>query len=545
MIPVTPTDEPSTRDRQTSRLARLDQKVAGVMIPLFSIRTKQNFGSGEILDLIPFVDWMTIHHLRVLQILPIYETAPDETSPYQALSSFAIDPAYLSVSGEQDFQDNADIEDCLASETMRHDLAEWQSRDRVDLKPIRTLKYQLLKLAFFKFKHEEWDQKTPQAQAFQEFIDEKSVWLNDYALFWQLKRKHQWAHWCTWPPPFQHRDPEALDTFEEEAAEDILFIKYVQWILSSQWSAVSAHAKAHHINIMGDLPFLVSQDSADVWCRQERFHRHLSVGAPPDDFSSTGQDWGLPLFNWDIMQAQNLEWWRLRIREAAKTYAMIRLDHVVGFFRVWVISKEHPPSFDPPHEHDQIERGKALLSAILQEAGECIPIAEDLGCIPDFVRYILSEFQIPGHKILRWEKQGEVYIHPRDYPKLSLATTGTHDTSSLLIWWHDLSLQERQNVLGLLNAPANLSSVSPLPDLLHHKIIDLLLESASLLVIFPIQDLLLEEARINTPATVGPHNWCYRLPVDLSALDHTSPYQERLLYLTEAIKRFQRAPDDK
>ncbi len=520
---------------------RLKQKIAGLMIPLFSIRTEQNLGAGEILDLIPCMDYMKTHHLSVLQMLPIYETAPDETSPYQALSSFAIDPAYLSVLGTTRFQNDDAVRAYLASEHTQAHLKALEEKKTADLKTLRALKYQLLHLVFKTFKSEEWDKETAQARMLQDFIQEKSEWLEDYALFWQIKENQNWMPWCDWPERLKNRDEECLKQFKADHAEGILFIQYVQWVLWSQWAEVRQHAKTHNMKIMGDLPFLLSQDSAEIWRAPHLFHADLSVGAPPDDFSETGQDWGLPCFNWEEMEKENLNWWRLRIREVAQCYDLIRLDHVVGFFRVWVMPTTGCPYFEPWAEDAQIVRGKALLSTIIEEAGQCIPIAEDLGCIPDFVRNILNEMQIAGLKIMRWEKEGEVYIHPRDYAPLSLATTGTHDTSTLLAWWQEMSLELRRNFLGLLDVLDVHSLESDFSEILQHRVLDLLLGSPSKLVIFPIQDILLEEDRINIPGTVGPHNWSYRMPILLSVLDQDPRYCKIFSYLSQAIVRSERS----
>lgn len=525
-----------------SRLPQqLKQKIAGLMIPLFSIRTEHSLGAGEILDLIPCMDYMKTHHLSVLQMLPIYETAPDETSPYQALSSFAIDPAYLSVLGTTRFQNNDAVRAYLASEDIQTHLKALEEKKTADLKTLRALKYQLLHLVFKTFKSEEWDKETAQARMLQDFIQEKSEWLEDYALFWQIKENQSWMPWCDWPERLKNRDKECLQQFQVDHAEGILFIQYVQWVLWSQWAEVRQHAKTHNMKIMGDLPFLLSQDSAEIWRAPHLFHADLSVGAPPDDFSETGQDWGLPCFNWEEMEKENFNWWRLRIREAAHCYDLIRLDHVVGFFRVWVMPKTGDPYFEPWAEDAQIVRGKTLLSAIIEEAGQCIPIAEDLGCIPDFVRNTLNEMQIAGLKIMRWEKQGEVYIHPRDYAPLSLSTTGTHDTSTLLGWWQEMSLELRRNFLGLLDVLDVHSPESDFSEILQHRVLDLLLGSPSQLVILPIQDILLEEDRINIPGTVGPHNWGYRMPILLSALDQDPRYCKKFSYLSQAILRSERS----
>jgi 4-alpha-glucanotransferase len=515
--------------------ASLNKKITGVMVPLFSIRTKENFGVGEILDLIPFIDWMSDHHLHLLQMLPLYETAPNETSPYQALSGFALDPIFLSLHDWEDFKKSEAAQQIFFSPSVKQELRRWRAAPKVSFEPIRSLKYQLLKLAFEHFKKNEWDKKSDRAKSFQAFMDEKSAWLDDYALFRLLKERFQWRYWLEWPLPFRNRKSEAIETLKTEEKDQLLFIKYLQWAIREQWGKAHDYARGKNVLLMGDLPFLVSRDSADVWSHQDLFSEEESVGAPPDAFSETGQDWGLPLFLWEEMEKKNFLWWRMRIREARYLYDLIRLDHVVGFYRVWVVSKKGKPRFEPLEEEEQIARGRALLSAIVEELDNCIPIAEDLGVIPKFVYQTLAEFGIAGHKVLRWQKEELLFHDPKEYPFISLATTGTHDTSALASWWNEISLDERKSFLDMLNGEDPLSPDDPFSDSLHRKILDRLMGAGSSLVIFPIQDVFGSNDQINIPATVGPHNWRYRLPVSVSKLNRNAPYKEKTEFLKQLI----------
>lgn len=427
---------------------RLHRKRAGVMIPVFSIRTEENLGIGELLDLIPFIDFMADHHLSILQILPIYETAPDETCPYQALSSFARDPIYLSLVQWPDIQKSAQAKRFFSNQTIRRDLQALQSSHRVCYEQVRSLKNRLLRYAFHIFKNHDWAVQSDRALAFQSFMQEKSTWLDDYAFFRLLKQRYKWSHWKDWPALFRDRDKTALEKLAEEEADEILFIKYLQWALWEQWQIVRRHAEKRDVLIMGDIPFLISHDSADVWSEAATFSSELTVGVPPDDFSSTGQDWGLPFFDWNEMLKNDFRWWRMRITEVKEAVDLIRLDHVVGYFRVWVMPKKEAGYFEPPDENDQVARGELLLKIILQELGDTVPIAEDLGTIPAAVRRILEALNIPGIKVMRWEKLGEVFADPRVFSKLSMATTGTHDTSTLLSWWQEISIIERKHFLN-------------------------------------------------------------------------------------------------
>ncbi|WDT76073.1 MAG: 4-alpha-glucanotransferase [Candidatus Manganitrophus sp.] len=524
-------------DQHTLRPASLNRKICGTMIPLFSIRTETNFGIGEILDLPPLIDWMADHHLHLLQILPVYETSPMETSPYQALSGFALDPIYLSLLAWNDFKKSDATNGIFSSPSTQETLHRLRANKDVSYEAIRRLKAPLLEQTFRYFLDEEWKKNTDRARALQRFIDAHSDWLEDYALFRLLKEKNDWRYWKEWPAPYRNRSKPELKKLQDQEEERLLFFKYLQWALAEQWKEVREHAKRRNVLLMGDLPFLVSGDSADVWSHPHSFSAVDSVGAPPDVFNDKGQDWGLPLFNWNVMEKRNFLWWRLRIRQAREHYDLIRLDHVVGFYRVWVIPKDGAPHFEPSEENEQIKRGRQLLSAIIEEAGMCIPVAEDLGVIPDFVRETLAEFKIAGHKVLRWEKRDQVYLDPKDYPFISLATTGTHDTSTIMNWWEEISLKERAAFLAMLDEGLEMTPEEPFSDRLHKAILERLIRSGSSLVLFPIQDILGLPDQINIPATVGLHNWRFRLPAPLHELDRIPPFHEKLTSFTSLIDR--------
>jgi len=528
-------------DQDHIRPAFLNRNICGIMVPLFSLRTEANFGVGEILDLLPMIDWMSDHHLHLLQILPICETSPMETSPYQALSGFALDPIYLSLLDWEDFKKSDAARQAFSDPIMQETLEELRGSKEVRYEAIRALKAPLLERSFDYFLTEEWKKNTVRAQSLQKFIDEQSDWLNDYALFRLLKEKNDWHYWKEWPAPFQERDKSEIQKLQIEEGNRLLYFKYLQWALSEQWRQIREQARRKNVLIMGDLPFLVSRDSADVWSHPNSFSSVDSVGAPPDVFNDQGQDWGLPLFDWEVMKKRNFLWWRLRIRHAREHYDLIRLDHVVGFYRVWVIPKEGAPHFEPSEEPDQIQRGLELLTAIIEESHSCIPVAEDLGVIPDFVRETLQELGIAGHKILRWEKRDDVFFDPKDYPFISLATTGTHDTSTLVNWWDEISLEERASFLTMLDEGIEVAPEAPFSDRLHHAILDRLLGAGSGLVLFPIQDVLGLADQINIPATVGPHNWRFRLPLSLHRLEQTPPFQGKLALLTSLIDRHGRS----
>ncbi len=166
------------------------------------------------------------------------------------------------------------------------------------------------------------------------FVWSRGWWLEDYALFRALHERHEHRAWWTWDPALQAREPAALDRVRAELADEIRYYEFLQWLAADQWRA--AREASAPVGFFGDLPFMVGADSADVWANQEMFARDLSVGTPPDAFSATGQDWGLPAYRWEPVAASNFRWLRDRARRARELFDGFRVDHVIGFYRTFV-----------------------------------------------------------------------------------------------------------------------------------------------------------------------------------------------------------------
>ncbi|MFI5364768.1 MAG: 4-alpha-glucanotransferase [Candidatus Binatia bacterium] len=515
-------------------------RAAGVAVPLFSLRGPDDVGTGEILDLIPFVDWLQRWRQRVVQLLPINETAPGEASPYNALSAFAIDPSYISVARVPEIEQSIAAQEWLQS---------WDARQRTDRARRAThrqrraayaFKLRVLELGFEELVRHPASER---AQRCEDFHRSNVWWLDDYALFRALKELQRWTSWETWPDALRRRDPDALRHARVALQSRRRFFAYVQWIAAEQWQAVRAHAHARAVWLKGDLSFVCSRDSADVWAHQELFDLSSSAGAPPDAFSESGQAWGLPLYNWAALRRTAYEWWRQRARQGRTLYDVFRIDHVVGLYRTYAIPVHDggTAGFVPADEAEQLTQGRDLLSAVLEEAGDTKVIAEDLGTVPDWVRASLTRLGIPGYKVFRWERHGEEYIDPRSYPPLSVTTTGTHDTDTLVAWWDGLSAEERANVLRSLDRQHSALSTQhpglPWTPALHLGLLRPLYDAGSALTILPIQDLFGWRERINTPATTDRSNWTYRLPVPTEQLDDDAAIRERMVAIRTMIEQ--------
>jgi 4-alpha-glucanotransferase len=511
-------------------------RVAGVALPLFSLRGEDDFGTGEILDLIPFVDWLAEWHQRVVQLLPLNETAPGETSPYAALSAFALDPAYISAARLEDVRASRQAND------WRHSSEALQLREHARASPKRakqqasTVKLRLLEWGFEEF---ESNAPTKRARDFESFRERNAHWLDDYCLFRLLKELQGWSSWEQWPAQWQSRGTAVRD--DDRCRQRQRFFAYVQWVADEQWAAVRAHAHHRGVLLKGDLPFVCARDSADVWAQPQLFDLSSSAGAPPDDFSDTGQAWGLPLYAWQAHQDSDFTWWRQRARQAAQLYDLFRIDHVVGLFRTYAIpvGTGGTSGFVPAAEEEQHQQGHALITALLQEAtATAALIAEDLGTVPDWVRAVLDDLGVPGYRVFRWERRDGVFLDPRAYPELSVATTGTHDTDTAVTWWQGLRVEERnavQHTLGLTAMEGDGGDALRAWPLVHAALLQRLYESGSLLTILPIQDLFSWTERINVPATVDPANWTYRLPEAGSRLEAREDVRTQLERLRQFI----------
>lgn len=494
---------------------------AGLLVPLFSLRSARSWGIGEIGDIAAAARWLDSAGLTLLQILPINELPPHETSPYSSLSAMAVDPQYLSLDDVEDFAALGG-ERALEAE-LRARLESVRAAENVEYAGVRRLKQVALRRAFERFRDTELRGGSERARAFRAFTDEQSWWLDDYALFRALHERRGPAPWTDWPEGLRARDPVAMADARAELEDQIRYRQYLQWLAHEQWQA--ARSAAGRVVLFGDLPFMVALDSADVWARQDDFRLDASLGVPPDAFSETGQDWKLPVYRWDVIAEGGFTWLHQRARRNASLFGGYRVDHLVGFYRTFsrpLGGSAGPGEFTPPDEPSQIALGERVLRVFLESGAEIV--AEDLGVVPDFVRASLTRMHVPGCKVFRWERlwkdHGCPFVDPASYPALSVATSGTHDTEPMVTWWALAPPDERAAALTIplvaerLDSEAARAAVvdAALPPAVRDAFLEALIASSSSLVILPVQDVFGWADRINTPATVNDQNWTWRMP---------------------------------
>jgi 4-alpha-glucanotransferase len=507
------------------------ERRAGISVPLFSLRSTRSWGIGEIGDIPAAVDWLRSAHQSVLQILPLNELAPGESSPYSALSAMAIDPRYITI---PDVNEAADLESLWAGEIE----AVRQVR-RVAYEQVSDLKRRALSACFERFCNLEWLPRTPRADSLRRYIADEGWWLDDYSLYRALRARAGERAWTDWDPAVRDREPSAIAAVREQLSREILFYQYVQWIAAEQWQVVRWSTR--HVEILGDFPFMVTLDSADVWSRRHEFLLNASVGTPPDAFSDTGQEWGLPPYNWAEARKSNFEWLRMRARRLADLYDGFRVDHLVGFYRTYVRPLDGRRAyFSPASEPEQRALGEDVM-AVVMSSGADVSV-EDLGTVPDFVRASVKRLGLAGYRVFRWEP-GD----PATYPPISIAMTGTHDTDPLAVWWESLTPEERSLIAEMPSVtsahPQGADGLAcPCFDAsILYAILTAMHRAGSNLVLLPIQDVFGWRDRINHPATVGDWNWTYVLPWPVDRMDEqaaAADAAERLRELTDRAGRW-------
>jgi len=466
------------------------RRQSGVVVPLFSLVSNQGWGIGEFGDLPMFARWLAEAGQSIVQILPIHEMPPIETSPYSAMTAMALDPIYIRMSSVVDFS-GLGAEHALDG-AEQAEIKRLQQSPRIEYSSIRRLKDRWLRRSFERFLQLEVSRGTPRAARFDGFVTAQAWWLDEYALFRAISALYETVPWTLWPEPLARADAAAVAEARGVLRHEITYRSYLQWIAAEQWS--EAKRLSWPSRVFGDLPFMISANSPDVWARQYEFRFDATIGVPPDAFSESGQDWGLPPWRADVMARNDYAWMRARSRRYGDLYDGYRIDHLVGLYRMYVrpLDKSIAPFFDPAEQPSQTALGETLIEIFAAAESRPELIAEDLGSIPPFVRASMERLNLPGLKVLRWERQwdreGQPQIDPQDFPERSVATTGTHDIEPLAATPEGATEESRAAILQSL------------------------LAAASCLTLIPLQDVFGWPDRINTPAVVDDVNWTWRLP---------------------------------
>jgi 4-alpha-glucanotransferase len=304
----------------------------GVAVPVFSLRSNSGLGVGEFYDLKLLVDLCNQTGIKLIQILPINDTSCygtwRDSYPYSGLSVFALHPMYLHIPA---ITDNDQIKTEAEQEANR-----LNELPVIDYEEVMNVKNRLMRDAFQVDGH-----SVLISPEFAEFMQDNKSWLIPYAVFKALSEQFKTTDYLKWPDEYQRVTMDQIEYYSQNHKEYCDFIYYVQYFLHVQLSEVSRYARAHHVGIKGDLPIGVNLRSVDSWLNPHLFNLSMSTGAPPDQFSTDGQNWGFPTYNWDEMKKDGYKWWRSRLGQMAKYFQAFRIDHILGFFRIWEIPRSN------------------------------------------------------------------------------------------------------------------------------------------------------------------------------------------------------------
>ncbi len=477
-----------------------NERGAGILLHISSLPSPFCIG-----DLGPearnFVDFLLRSRQKYWQLLPLNPIEEAQGySPYSSVSSRAGNPLFISphLLVQEGWISSADVESHL------------QPADKkADFKKAEKIKAQLLDLAWNNFIQ---NAARSVKNEFEAFVLKEEEWLDDFALFVVLKQLNAGKPWYEWKNEHKVRDEIKLQGVRNENEKVIQKIKWIQFVFMRQWNDLKNYCNNRGISLIGDLPFYVSYDSADVWSHPHLFaldkegNRTGVAGVPPDAFSDDGQLWGMPVFNWDELKKENFSWWIKRLEKNKELFDIVRLDHFRAFSAYWNVPAGALTAKEGKWEEGP---GDNFFRIVQKEFGELPFVAEDLGEIDEPVYILRDEFGLPGMKVLQFAFGGGIAtsVHiPHNYEKNFLVYTGTHDNNTTRGWF--TTEADEDSRLGLeryVGRPVSSAEVSIILARMAYA-------SVANIVILPIQDVLNldETARMNIPSSASD-NWVWRL----------------------------------
>ena len=493
---------------------------SGILLHITSLPSP--FGIGDLgAGAYTFADFLSRTGQKIWQVLPLNPTDPASgNSPYSSVSTFAgntllISPEILLKDG---LLDKKDLECDLNF-----------SASRTDYHLAIRYKEKILLRAYESF----CKMKKYQAE-FDSFHAENADWLINFSTYIVIKRHYGGRAWNEWDSALRSKEQPALHEFYNRYTDEIRKEQFLQYIFHKQWYALKAYCNARSLELVGDMPIYVNYDSVSVWANKEVFkldeagYPAFIAGVPPDYFSQTGQLWGCPVYNWEVLKAHHYEWWIRRLSYNLKLCDRLRLDHFRGFVAFWEV-----PAGETTAVNGYWEKAPAddFFSTLMKKNPRLPIIAEDLGIITQDVKDLMARYDFPGMRVLQFaffeDNPKHPYL-PHNYVRNCVVYTGTHDNNTTQGWFlSEVDADSQKRISEALGHPASVESIS-------WDLITLAMHSIANTVIFPLQDVLNlgAEARMNLPGT-GTDNWEWRLlPEQL-----TPKIEQDLLALTEESQR--------
>lgn len=469
---------------------------AGVLMHISSLPGE--FGIGTLgNEAYKFVDFIKKAGFTYWQILPLGHTGYGD-SPYQCFTAFAGNPYFI------DFNKLKD-EGLLNEEEYKLETYT-DNRERINYGLIYNAKYKVLRKAF-----EHYKKMDNIKEKVKEFKRDNEFWLEDYGLYMALKAKFNYSSWHDWDTDIKERKPESLLKYKNELSEEIKYWSFIQYLFFTQWGSLKNYANSIGIQIIGDIPIYVSEDSVDTWSNPNDFEidkktlkPKLVAGCPPDAFSPTGQLWGNTIYDWQYMKRTEYEWWTSRIKQSLKLYDILRIDHFRGFESYWQVPYGEKTAKDGVWGKGP---GIDLFNVIKKKLGDIEVIAEDLGYLSKEAIKFVKETEFPGMRVLQFAFDGSAnnnYL-PHRYVNNCIAYTGTHDNDTCLGWYEKTGskneVKNAEEYLGLNKEESY-----------NWGLIRGIWSSVADVAIAQMQDFLNigNEGRMNLPSSLGG-NWSWRV----------------------------------
>lgn len=491
-------------------------------VQLYGVRSARNWGHGDFTDLMALIDLAAELGAAGVGLNPLhalFDDQPNEPSPYFPSSRLFLNPLYIDIEAIPEFPGLrlAGLDELVTAA---------RSAPMIDYAAVASAKQRALALAYERFRA----RGAPQRQAaFARFREMRGPLLAQFACFEVLRRKFS-AHWWDWPPSFRTPRREALDDLRRSEEAQVGFVEFVQWQAHEQLARCRARTQARGLalGLYLDIAVGVRRDGFDAWCEQDAILPGVTIGAPPDLLSRCGQDWGLAAFNPVMLEAKRFEPYRRMLRASMQYAGAIRLDHVLGLKRLFLVPAGMAAT-DGAYIRCPFEPLLAVTALASRECG-CIVIGEDLGTVPENFRATLADWGLWSCQVMLFERSpsGE-FLPPETYRKEAVVSFATHDLPTFAGWQEarDLrvrqaiavtpgeTLEERQSAIAALRRALNRSDGS----IDFAAVAGFLAQAPSRLLIASLEDLLGVVDQVNLPGTTDTHpNWRRRLPVSLADL---------------------------
>lgn len=548
------------------------KKVWGPAVQLYAIHSRRNWGVGDFGDLNRIVDWCAEQGASMIGLNPLhalYPHNPAHSSPYSPSSRMFFNVTLLNVEGIVDFDESTEARQVVLNPEFQSDLERLRAEEMVPYHEAGHKKLDVLKLLYQNFCEKHIAKNTARAEAFHRYTEEHGKLLEKFALFHALQERFHtednaiWG-WPVWPEAYRNPESPAVQEYLESNREHVGFYQYLQWQVDLQLQEAGKRCMENNLGVglYMDMAVGVDRGGADVWANQHLFAQSSAVGAPPDEYNQKGQDWGLPPMIPERMREEAYESFIEMLRQNMKHAGALRIDHVMGLMRLFLIPPGMPPS-QGAYIHYSVDEMFGIL-ALESQRNQCMVIGEDMGTVPEIVRDRMNRWGIFSYKVFYFEKDHERYKSPEEYLPTAAVAVSTHDLPTLSGFWQgqDISvrteldlypnseLRERQikdrvmeriNILNLLEqrgllpegvnaGPLSAPLMTPELSTAIHRLVA---QTNSKVFMVQFEDMLQQVDQINLPGTTDPVYPCWKRKVTIPVEEFST--DARVLDVCKAI----------